>query len=300
MDGVVNHPLVIILSMVVAVVITFLSIIFFLEITYFFIAKRRPTTDKFKHRIGKHIVSVPIHLFRVKSNVLGREHLPKDPKFLIYANHTSELDISLLMWHLPNYPVAFLAKQEVGNYLSIGKWSESIGCVMLNRESARQGSHAIEQVKENLLSGSTMVIFPEGGVRRDLEMVHKFRRGAFKVALETDVPIVPVTIVKEADFYKKHWPTSKQMDLTIHEPVRHEEIKDMTTRELADYIKSIIESPFQTKETTQVSFFKDANTFFSSPFSRAIILFECFMILISAKALIRAILIQWKSPRMII
>ena len=50
-----------------------------------------------------------------------KENLPKDHKFLIYANHTSELDISILMYKLPEYPIAFLSKKAVLDYLSIGK-----------------------------------------------------------------------------------------------------------------------------------------------------------------------------------
>jgi 1-acyl-sn-glycerol-3-phosphate acyltransferase len=247
-DLIINHPVVIIGSLIGGLFVTFVAMILFLEITYYLIARRRPITDPLKQRIGKHIVSIPMHTMRIQTSVYGKEHLPKDPGFLIYANHTSELDISILMWYLKEYPVAFLAKQEVKSYLSIGRWAESVGCVMLNRENARQGSQAIDKVKERVQQGSTMVIFPEGKVSRELGAVQKFRSGAFKVALSAGVPIVPITIVKEPTYYQKRWPRRKKMDIIVHPPIPYEEIKDLSSRQLGQLVKARIEQPFLTKE----------------------------------------------------
>ncbi|QMS85139.1 lysophospholipid acyltransferase family protein [Candidatus Xianfuyuplasma coldseepsis] len=241
-DQVVDNPFVIIISFVIAFVVALIAAIIWLEVTYLLIAKRYPTTSKVKHFFGKAIVQVPLHLFRVKATVIGKENLPKDPGFLIYANHTSELDISALMCTLPEYPVAFLAKQEVRSYLSIGRWAESIGCVMLNRESARQGSEAVSKVVERVQHGSTMVIFPEGGVNREIGVLRKFRSGAFKVALESKVPIVPITIVKEPRYYKKKWPMKKHLDLVIHPPIPYEQYKELSSRQVGLLVREVIEN----------------------------------------------------------
>jgi len=239
-DGVVDNPFVIILSILLGFVVTFGVIILFLESTYFFIAKRYPTTSKIKHFVGKQIVSVPMHLGRIKTTIYGTEHLPQDNRFLIYSNHTSELDISIIMCQLKEYPVAFLAKQAVGSYLSIGKWAEAIGCVMLNRENNRQGNDAISQVIHRVQSGSTMVVFPEGQITREIGGLLKFRRGSFKIALASGVPIVPITLVKEPSYYKKKWPQRKRMDLIIHPPLPFESFKDVTSKHLAEQVRTII------------------------------------------------------------
>jgi 1-acyl-sn-glycerol-3-phosphate acyltransferase len=250
-DSVINNPLVISLSIIGGIVIVFIFIIVFLETTYFFIAKRRPTTSRLKHYFGKQIVSVPMHLFRIKTTIYGAENLPKDTKFLIFSNHTSELDVSVLMCHLPQYPVAFLAKQAVNSYLSIGKWAQSIGCVMLNRENNRQGNQAVSQVVENVRKGSTMVVFPEGKVTREIGTLQKFRSGSFKIALASGVPLVPVTLVKEASYYQKKWPRRKHLDIVIHPPLLYASFQDLSSRQLGLQVRDIIASKLNIVEQTK-------------------------------------------------
>lgn len=247
-DNVINNPLVIVLSVFAGFIVTILTAILFMEITYLLVARRTPRTSRIKHYFGKQIVSVPMHIFNIKTTVYGVEHLPEDSKFLIYSNHTSELDISVLMCHLPQYPVAFLAKQVVHSYLSVGKWAKSIGCVMLNRENNRQGNQAVSQVVENVKNGSTMVIFPEGKVAREVGALQKFRSGSFKIALASGVPLVPVTLVKEPSYNRKKWPMRKRLDIVIHPPLIFDTFKDLSSRQLGLQVRDIIGSSLEQME----------------------------------------------------
>jgi len=89
-------------------------------------------------------------------------------------------------------------------------------------------------------SGSTMVVFPEGQITREIGGLLKFRRGSFKIALASGVPIVPITLVKEPSYYKKKWPQRKRMDLIIHPPLPFESFKDVTSTHLAEQVRTII------------------------------------------------------------
>jgi len=241
-DGVINNFLVIFLSVVAGLIAMFLAAIIFMEVAYLIFAKGKPNTTKIKHIIGKQIISVPIHLFNVHTKVIGRDNLPTDPKFLIYANHTSELDISILMNKLPKYPVAFLAKKAVLGYLSIGKWAVTTGCVMLDRDNNRKGVTAVSQVIENVQSGSTMAIFPEGKVNREIGKLLKFRRGSFKIALGSGVPIVPISIVKDEKNDKRFWPMPKNYTIVIHQALPYDEYKNLNSTELSEKVREIIKS----------------------------------------------------------
>lgn len=244
LDQSINNPLIIVGSFLGGFVVTFLAALLFLESTYLIFAKNKPDTNKIKHLIGKQIVSVPMHFFNVWTTVIGRENLPTDTKFLIYANHTSELDISILMCNLKKYPVAFLAKEAVGRYLSVGKWAKSIGCIMLNREDNRQGAQSVFKVAEKVQQGLTMVVFPEGSVKRELNTLLKFRSGAFKIALEAGVPIVPITLVKDKN-YNTLWPLPRRFMMFIHEPIPFETIHTMKTRELSHTVRDIISNELE-------------------------------------------------------
>ncbi len=241
-DGVINSPLIILLSIIIGIIAAFLAAIIFLELSYVIFAKNKPNNSKFKHKIARQIVSVPIHLFNVRTKVVGKEHLPKDYKFLIYANHTSELDISILMYKLPEYPIAFLAKKAVLGYLSIGKWALSIGCVMLDRENNRKGITAVSKVVGNVKQGSTMVVFPEGKIKKEIGKLLKFRRGAFKIALESGVPLVPISIVKDEKYNNRIWPMQKKFTIVIHQAIPYNEYKSFNSTELSEKVRKIIKS----------------------------------------------------------
>jgi len=241
-DGVINNPFIILLSLISGIIAAFLAAIIFLEISYVMFAKGKQNNSKFKHKIAKQIVSVPIHLFNVRTIVIGKENLPKDHEFLIYANHTSELDISILMYKLPEYPIAFLAKKAVLGYLSIGKWAASIGCVMLDRENNRKGVTAVSEVADNVRSGSTMVVFPEGKIKREVGKLLKFRRGAFKIALESGVPLVPISIVKDEKYNSRFWPMKKKFTIVIHKALSYNGYKNFNSTELSEKVREIIKS----------------------------------------------------------
>ena len=241
-DGVINNPFVILFSLIFGIVAAFLAAIIFLELSFIMFAKGKPNNSKFKHKIAKQIVSVPVHLFNVRTKIVGKENLPNDNKFLIYANHTSELDISILMYKFPEYPIAFLAKKAVLGYLSIGKWAASIGCVMLDRDNNRKGSTAVSQVAENVNSGSTMVVFPEGKIKREVGKLLKFRRGAFKIALESGVPLVPISIVKDKKYNNKFWPMKKKFTIIIHQALAFNEYRNFNSTQLSEKVREIIKS----------------------------------------------------------
>jgi 1-acyl-sn-glycerol-3-phosphate acyltransferase len=220
-------------------VIIFLA---YVEIFYVLVAKRKPQNSMLKHIIAKQIMSVPLVFTNIRIKVVGKENLPKDPGFSIYANHTSMMDIPVLMYKLNEYPVAFLAKQVVGDLFSIGKWTPKLGCVMIDREDARKGAESIIKVIKNVKSGSTMVIFPEGTRTNVPGELIDFKAGSFKVALKSKAPLVPITIVKPSNFKKIKWPFPKRITLVIHESLQYEDFKDMTSNDLSSKIKNIIES----------------------------------------------------------
>ncbi|HKL47999.1 MAG TPA: lysophospholipid acyltransferase family protein, partial [Candidatus Izemoplasmatales bacterium] len=192
---------------------------------------------------AKQIMTVPLLATNTRINVIGLENLPKDPGFTIYSNHTSMMDIAVLMYKIYQYPVAFLAKKEVGKLFSIGKWTTSLGSVMLDRENTRKGAEAILDVIRNVKNGLTMVVFPEGTRSKEIGQLLPFKPGSFKIALKSRVPLVPITIVKPLNFKKIKWPRPKRMTLVIHPPIPYEELKTKTSNELADYVRDIISKP---------------------------------------------------------
>ncbi len=241
-DGIVNNPIVIILSILIGWLIMILLLAGYIEGAYYLVAKNKPKTSMLKHKIAKQMVSIPMHLMNMRTDVVGLENLPKDPGFSIYSNHTSMFDVPLLMYKLYEYPVAFLEKEKLVNVFMFGKWTPVLGCVTIDRSSDRKGAEAIINVIKNVKSGSSMVIFPEGTRSKEIGSLLEFKQGSFKVALKSKAPLVPITIVKPKNYKKIKWPFKKRTVLVIHKPIPYDELKTMKTLELSEHVKKIIGS----------------------------------------------------------
>lgn len=239
-DQIINNPLVIIGSIFGGFISGIIGLLLYNEIAYYLFAKKQPVTSMFLHHMGKQIMSVPFRLLNMRVKVIGKDNLPKDPSFLIYSNHMSEMDIPIIMYNLYDYPIAFLSKESVGRYFSIGKWSRKIGCVFLDRSSDRKGAEAIINVIKKARSGLSMVVFPEGTVDNRIAELLPFKDGAFKAALKGKVPLVPISIVKKY----KHviWPFVRRLELVVHKPLPFEAIKELKSQELSEKVRKIITS----------------------------------------------------------
>ncbi|MEC9485267.1 MAG: lysophospholipid acyltransferase family protein [Candidatus Izemoplasma sp.] len=246
-DQMINHPLIIISSLVLGTIGMVIALLMYIEVFYILIAKRNPKTSMLKHKIAKQMVSIPLHLTHVKITVEGMEHLPKDPGFTIFSNHTSLMDIPVLMYKLYEYPVAFLQKKVVANLFSVGKWTPELGCVNIDRTNPRKGAEAIIQTIKHVKQGSTMVIFPEGTRGSEIGELLPFKDGAFKVALKSKAPLVPITIVKPKRYKKIIWPLKKPIKLIIHPPLQYNTYKNLKSQELSERVKEIIKKSLETR-----------------------------------------------------
>lgn len=242
-DGIINDVFVIILSLLVGLIVTILLLGLFLEVFYLSLSKEKLQKSMFTHKLAKQVVSIPIHFSRMRIKVVGKEHLPKDPGFTIYTNHSSWIDPTIVMYGLYDNPVAALGKEWAFKIFVIGKFAPRFGFVMINRKDPRQSLEAIKQIITNVKNGFSMVIFPEGTRSPNVDSLLDFKPGAFKVALRSGRPIVPITIVKPKNYNNIKWPFIKRVTLVIHKPLHYDEFKTMKSFELSQVVKEIIEGP---------------------------------------------------------
>jgi 1-acyl-sn-glycerol-3-phosphate acyltransferase len=87
-----------------------------------------------------------------------------------------------------------------------------------------------------------MVVFPEGTIKREIGKLLKFRRGAFKIALESGVPLVPISIVKDEKYNNRIWPMQKKFTIVIHQAIPYNEYKSFNSTELSEKVRKIIKS----------------------------------------------------------
>jgi 1-acyl-sn-glycerol-3-phosphate acyltransferase len=117
-----------------------------------------------------------------------------DRPYVIMSNHLSLYDIPLIFATFPGASVRMIAKKELYRIPVFG-WGIKAGeCISIDRKNPRQALRDLASAKQKMLSGIKIWIAPEGGRSRTGKM-SVFKKGGFKLALDTKAIIIPVAIV---------------------------------------------------------------------------------------------------------
>jgi len=139
----------------------------------------------------------PLWTFRVVGD------LPDDPRrpYVVVANHESFVDI-LLISHLP-WEMKWLSKSDFFRYPLVGWLMRLAGDIRLERGDRDQGIAALAECHRRLDQRVSVMIFPEG-TRSTGEGLGPFKRGAFDLAVEAQVPILPLAVHGARGALRKH------------------------------------------------------------------------------------------------
>ena len=156
------------------------------------------------------------------------------------ANHTSYLDIVVLGLFAP-LKVSFIGKYELSKIPLFGIFFRTVD-IAVKRDSIKDAHRAFEQAKERLAKGYSVLIFPEGTIWNRTPEIKPFKNGAFKMAIEAKVPIVPITFLNNfkrlPDEKFEFYPGSIQC--TIHRSISTNHLIDASADQLKDEIYQTI------------------------------------------------------------
>jgi fatty-acyl-CoA synthase len=122
----------------------------------------------------------------------GLERLPRQGPFLLVCNHASYVDVLALLALLP-IEFLFVAKREVTRWPLIGLFVRRLGHLTVERFDARQSVADAVGLPEAIGAGHNVLVFPEGTFTASTGL-RPFRLGAFKAAVETQVPVLPLAL----------------------------------------------------------------------------------------------------------
>lgn len=123
--------------------------------------------------------------------VKREEKIIKGKSYMLVANHTSMLDI-MLMLKLSKNPFVFVGKKELSKIPVFGFFFKRV-CIMVDRSDAKSRTAVYRRAQKRLNAGLSICIFPEGGVPEEDVLLDQFKDGAFKMAIAHKIPIVPMT-----------------------------------------------------------------------------------------------------------
>jgi 1-acyl-sn-glycerol-3-phosphate acyltransferase len=132
-------------------------------------------------------------MFFIRIKIYGSENKDLNKTYVIVANHNSQLDIPLAAIVCKN-TFRFLAKKELSKIPLLG-WIISKLYVLVDRSKTANRSKSIEAMTYSLRENVSMFIFPEGTRNRTKEPLIHFHDGAFKLAVQSQTPIIILTMI---------------------------------------------------------------------------------------------------------
>lgn len=194
------------------------------------------------------------YLFLMSVEVKGRENINPKQSYVFVSNHQGAYDIWTIYGFL-NHNFKWLMKKELESIFLVGPACKKAGHIMVDDSSIAGIRETITESEDTLRDGMSLVIFPEGSRTWDGKMID-FKRGAFMLAAEFKLPVVPLTIdgsFKAMPRYT-YLMTPSKITLTIHPAIWPGE-KGFNTKKLMkecyDTIQSALPVDEQNTESRQ-------------------------------------------------
>lgn len=120
------------------------------------------------------------------------QKLEKGQSYIFVANHTSMTDIMLMFVIIKDHPFVFVGKKELARIPLFGFFYKRT-CILVDRSNAKSRQAVFRSAQKRIERGLSICIFPEGGVPKESVTLDRFKIGAFRLAVDHKLPLVPIT-----------------------------------------------------------------------------------------------------------
>jgi putative phosphoserine phosphatase/1-acylglycerol-3-phosphate O-acyltransferase len=181
---------------------------------------------------------VALALAGVRLNVIGEEHLWSRRPAVFIFNHQSILDGFVVM-KLLRQDVTGVAKKEVAKQPGFGQFARLAHMAFIDRGDTASAKQALAPVVDRLREGYSIAISPEG-TRSPTPAVRPFKKGAFHMAMQGDVPIVPIVIRNAGELLWRGstFIRSGTIDVVVHPPIS---VSEWSAEDLGDRVAEVRE-----------------------------------------------------------
>lgn len=171
---------------------------------------------------GKWWAQFIIRILMLPVKVEGRENLVKGQSYVFVANHQGSFDIFLIYGFLcRNFK--WMMKRQLRQMPFVGKACEAAHHIFVDKRGASKIRATYDSARQTLQGGMSLVVFPEGA-RTFTGHMGVFKRGAFMLADDIELPVVPLTINGSFDVMPRtrdmKWVVWHPLRLTIHKPIQ--------------------------------------------------------------------------------
>ncbi len=192
----------------------------------------------FAHRCARGWSILILKTTGVTVQVNGLEHLAGLQSCVLASNHQSIYDIPIAFASVP-LQLRIVAKQSLGRIPFMGWHLYRAGHLLIDRRNP--GPDVVKKMARLVREGSSLIVFPEGTRSADGQL-GRFKKGSFLVAIDAQLPVVPVTIAGSRHVMQKGRLMVRpgEVALTIHEPIATAGVPREQVLELADRVREVI------------------------------------------------------------
>ena len=169
------------------------------------------------------------------------EQIPEKSKsYMFVVNHTSMVDIMLMLVSVKK-PFIFVGKKELAKIPLFGYFYKKT-CILVDRSSAKSRKAVFLRAQKRLKEGLSICIFPEGGVPEEHIVLDAFKDGAFRLAINHHIPVVPLTFLdnKKRLSYTFFSGGPGKMRVKIHKFLQTQDLTIHDTKALNNEARMII------------------------------------------------------------
>ncbi len=183
--------------------------------------------------------SVINKIFRVRVDVRGFDSVPTTRPYIYVANHHCNYDVLIVAQAL-NPGTVIVGKQSLKWLPLVGQLYWLTGSLFIDRNSPRASIGSLRKIAKRVVAENTSLwIFPEGTRNHGGEM-QPFKSGAFRIAKDIGVGIIPVTISPAVNHIAYNALRSTDVSIIAHPPIEAEEVVAMSAKQLANHAREII------------------------------------------------------------
>ena len=197
--------------------------------------------EEYNYGYVKYIIDVMKKTGKIETGAFGLENLPKEGGYMMYPNHEGKWDVYGLM-SVHKYPCSFVMDIKKSNRIFIKQLVDMLKGKRLSKTDNRQAMTIINEVAKEVESGRKYILFAEGDFDKDKKNgLWEFKAGCFKISLKSKTPIVPVVLYDSYVPYNTAKIGKVKTQVHFLKPICYDEYKEMSTRQIADLVKSKIE-----------------------------------------------------------
>jgi 1-acyl-sn-glycerol-3-phosphate acyltransferase len=174
----------------------------------------------------------------VRVSVSGGERLDASRSYVVAANHQSIYDIPIVFAALP-LQLRIVAKDSVGRVPFLGWHLRRTGHLLVNRKNP--GAGILKRMARLIGAANSLIVFPEGTRSQD-GAVGRFKGGIFLLAIDSGLPVVPVSISRSRFVMRKGSLTVSPGDVTVtvHEPIPTTGVTREHARDFAERVRDVV------------------------------------------------------------